>query len=307
VPVDIAGRQGNIMSDRSSAARLLALSVFVILGVRSMPACDADGGDAADGGGGGEGGGEVGGHDGGGASAEDQSRCKDSCNQLKFFNCNDAADHAACFLACESAPESAIEVFIACVETDICDAECAADLVGEAHGSEGEGEGGGSEGGGEEGGSEPTSCTEACAEFVGAGCVPPVDCAGFCSSLSEFEQTFVGYCVDRRDGCELPEECADALAGNEGGGAEEGGQVEEGGGGEVGGGEVGGGEVGGLDPIEQCQGTCDDMQFFSCIDASQHSSCRELCTTASTERIDTFVGCAFGCQDDACYVVFADG
>ncbi|MBC8070293.1 MAG: hypothetical protein IAG13_18315, partial [Deltaproteobacteria bacterium] len=57
-----------------------------------MSACDDASGDGT--GSAGEGGQ-------GGASAAEEERCKDSCNQLKFFDCNDAADHAACFLACE--------------------------------------------------------------------------------------------------------------------------------------------------------------------------------------------------------------
>ena len=137
-------------------------------------------------------------------------------------------------------------------------------------------------------GTPTSSCPDACAEFVAAGCVPPVDCAGFCGMLSEFEQDFVGYCVDRRDGCTLPEECAEALGGS----------------GEEGGVEEGVGEGIGGDPVAACQGACDDMQLFDCIDEAQHASCRDLCTTAATADIDTFVACAFGCEDDACWTVF---
>lgn len=255
-----------------------------------MSACDAGDGDGT-GSGSGEAGGEGGEGGEGGAPAADQAECKEACNKLKFFDCNDAADHAACFLACESAPASGIELFVACVENDTCDPECAVDLEGQAGGEGGGGEEEGG-GGGEEGGTPTSSCPDACNEYVAAGCVPPVDCAGFCSSLSGFEQEFVGYCVDRRDGCTLPAECEDALEGGEGGVSEEGGVGE------------GVGEVGGDDPIMACQGACDDMQFFDCIDEAQHASCRELCTTAATDDIDTFVSCSFGCQDDACWTVF---
>ena len=267
------------MLDSIRAVRLGALGVFVVLAVPL--ACDEQAG--GDGGGSAEGGGEGGEM----PSAQDTSRCKESCNQLKFFNCNDAADHARCFEACESAPPSAIELFVACVQADICDPECAADLEGAVPSGEGEGEVGGG-GGEEEGGGETTTCADACGEFIAAGCVQPVDCAGFCGTLTELEQSFVVYCVERRDGCELPEECADALGG-------EGGSVEE---------EGGGGGTG-PDPVEQCQGACDDMELFMCIDEQQHADCRTLCTTASTEDIDTFVACAFGCTDDACYQVFS--
>lgn len=276
------------MSSHVSAARLAAFGLFTFAIVQLQPACDR-----SDDGGSGTGASE------GGASADDQQRCKSACNQLKFFDCNDAADHAACFLSCESAPASAIEVFVACVEADICDPQCAANLEGQA-GGEGGGEGEGGEGGeGSEGGNPTSSCPDACAEYVAAGCFPDVDCASACASLTELEQAFVGYCVDRRMGCELPEECADALpGGDEGSISEEEGTPE---GGEI----TGAGEVGGPDPVVECQDACDTMEFFDCIDAAQHADCRELCTTASTDAIATFTACASGCQDDSCYQVLA--
>lgn len=265
------------MFEPTRAARTCALGVFLLL------ACDATGGgDGSGGGGASNGGGE-----GAMPSEQDTSECKDACNQLKLFECNDAADHARCFEACEVAPPSAIEVFAACVRTDICDPDCTAGLFGTVPPA------GGTGGGEEEGGGvgEPT-CTDACGEFIAAGCVSPVDCAGLCGTLSAFEQSFVVYCVERRDGCTLPEECAEALP--DGGGGVEG----EGGGGGGGGGGV-------AEPVETCQSACDDMEFFACIDAIQHADCRALCTTAPAADIDTFVACAIGCSDDACYQVFA--
>jgi hypothetical protein len=277
------------MVESIRAVRRGALGVFLLAAVPL--ACDGLAGSDGGGGDGGEGGGE-----GAMPSEQDTSECKGACNQLKFFDCNDAADHARCFEACEVAPPSGIEVFVACVQADICDPECAAGLEGTVPSAEGGGEveGGGGEvegGGGEEegGGSTEPTCTDACGEFIAAGCVPPVDCAGLCGTLSAFEQSFVVYCVERRDGCTLPEECAEALPEVDGGV-----EVEGGGGGE-----------GGTDPIEQCQGACDDMEFFSCIDEAQHADCRALCTTAPAADIDTFVACASGCTDDACYQVFA--
>jgi hypothetical protein len=258
------------------AVRAGALGVFLLL------ACDATGGGDGSGSGSGEAGSNSGG-EGTAPSEQDTSECKSACNQLKFFDCNDAADHARCFEACEEAPPSAIEVFVACVQADTCDPECTAGLVGTVPPA---GESGGEEEGASAG--EPT-CTEACGEFIAAGCVAPVDCAGLCGTLSAFEHSFVVYCVERREGCTLPEECAEALPG-------EGGDVE---------GEGSGSGVG-TDPIDTCQSACDDMEFFSCIDATQHADCRALCTTASAADIDTFVACAIGCSDDACYQVFAE-
>lgn len=332
------------MTDRFSAVRLGAACLFALVATQAAPGCDSVGGGS------------------GGASATDQSRCKDACNQLKFFDCASATDHAACFAACESAPASGIEVFVACVENDICDPACATDLDTQAAGG---GEGGGQSEGGVD---APPDCAGSCNEFVAAGCLPAVDCIAVCSSLSSAEQGFVEYCVARRDGCNLPPECANELPGADdpaaecesacdslkffdcidaathaecrsacaGAGDPErdsfvacvdngvcidaacydvlGGSGAEGGGGEGGGaseGEGGGvsqgeGGGGGDGAVAECQDACDSLNFFDCIDASQYSSCRSTCETASESSIGTFVGCAFACEDDACYVVFVD-
>lgn len=216
----------DFMTGQTWVVRTAVLGVLAVFGFHALPSCDATGsGD----GGGGDGGGDGG--DGGGdgpAPGVDQSRCKDACNKLKFFDCNDAADHAACFVSCENAPASAIEVFVACVEADTCDPECAANLHGDAPPA-GEVTGGG--GGGEEEGGSAASCPEACEAFIIDGCAPPVDCVQICASLTELEQAFVGYCLERRDGCTLPMECTELfedLGSEEGGPIEEGGGVEEG-------------------------------------------------------------------------------
>lgn len=216
------------MIETTWAVRTAVLGLFAVLGFHALPSCDATGG-----GDGGDGGGEVGGEGvgDGPAPSADQGRCKEACNKLKFFDCNDAADHAACFESCESAPADAIELFVACVENDTCDPECSTNLQADAPDPVDMTEGGGEEGGGAQ------TCPEACASFIADGCAPPVDCNGICASLTDLEQAFVGYCLERRDGCALPMECVDLF---EDIGSGEGGPIEEGGGVEEGGGEVGG-------------------------------------------------------------------
>lgn len=275
------------MQPRRSATYAALCASLCLFASIATPACDSPGGGDGGGDGGGEGGDPTAGG-GGGASSSEQGQCKESCNQLKFFDCNDAADHAACFVACENASSSQIELFVSCVQVDTCDPECATDLVGAATppsgegGGEGEGEGGGEGGGG-------TTCVDACNGFIADGCAPPADCAGLCATLSALEQSFVTYCLDRVEGCVLPDECVDLFEG----------EVDDGGG-EVGGGEVGGGTD------EGCLGACDQMLFFDCIDPAQHATCRDTCEIASDASIDTFVGCAPTCSDDACLAVFLD-
>jgi len=231
------------MSEKARLARKGALAILVLFAAQPL-ACDAGKGDGTgDGGGGGaEAGGEVGSGSGATAASENErGQCKDACDHLKLFGCNDAAQHAACYDACAHAASAAIELFVACVDADVCDAECSTDLAGQVGGSGGETTGGGGGGESSTGGADAPTCVEGCNEFIEAGCVPAVDCIEICSSLSELEQAFVGYCVQQRTGCALPDECADALPGL--GEGEGGGPAEEGGGGGVseGGGEVGSG------------------------------------------------------------------
>jgi len=203
----------------------------------SIAACEtSEGGDGNEGEGSGAEGNsssaEVSSADGGSADAGDGEapsadieRCKDSCNQLKFFDCNDSAQHSACFTACEAASADDIEVFVACVQTDICDPTCIENLVETADPDP----------------PNPDACVGACTAIIEAGCYPadPGICASFCGTLTNDERAFLVYCDFRREGCEFPAEC-EALFGEggeeTGGGGEEGGVTLDGGGGEVTGG-----------------------------------------------------------------------
>src|SRR5690606_6626423 len=112
----------------------------------------------------------------------------------------------------------------------------------------------------------------ACNALVADGCVEPVDCGAVCAMVPESAHAFVAYCVERRDGCQLPEEC-DAV-------------LED-------------------DPDAECQDACDSMLFFDCIDAPQHSDCRSLCGSVDEDTRDTFTACAGDgiCSDASCYEV----
>lgn len=54
-----------------------------------------------------------------------------------------------------------------------------------------------------------------------------------------------------------------------------------------------------------CLTACDRMQFFDCLDAFQHESCRMLCGEADRTSIQNFTACARElCSDDECFFVF---
>src|SRR5262245_10581546 len=58
------------------------------------------------------------------ASSQDVSRCKSSCDKMKFFGCNSAEEQARCYADCDKASASQIEVFTGCAGVSICDPAC---------------------------------------------------------------------------------------------------------------------------------------------------------------------------------------
>src|SRR5689334_1069419 len=61
---------------------------------------------------------------GSGASSADVSRCKTSCDKMKFFECSSADEQARCYSDCDKASPAQIQVFTGCAENSICDPEC---------------------------------------------------------------------------------------------------------------------------------------------------------------------------------------
>src|SRR5437867_13062510 len=60
----------------------------------------------------------------GGASPEQVSSCKRSCDKMKFFDCNSAEEQAACYSDCDKATPAQVEVFTGCADNSICDTAC---------------------------------------------------------------------------------------------------------------------------------------------------------------------------------------
>ena len=59
--------------------------------------------------------------------------------------------------------------------------------------------------------------------------------------------------------------------------------------------------------VPKCQSRCDSMSFFSCIDATELSTCRARCVSAPAAIRDAFIGCGSPSQCPQardCYSVF---
>ncbi|MEM9189741.1 MAG: hypothetical protein AAGF12_11230 [Myxococcota bacterium] len=259
----------------------------------------------------------------GGASPTEIQDCKEACNQLKFFDCNDAVDHATCFAGCDAASSNSIEVFSACVRNDICDASCSLNIQPSA-------------------GGEPipngSGCVDLCGQFLAEGCAPGISVAE-CGEVCRTDAAVVDYCLGRRSGCTLPAECVEQVSAPD--------PADDC--------RAGCEQLGFFDCITPtdvaacstacgsaapatldqfvsctsagicqddscfrilggsasadvpgCQMACDNLQFFDCIDAVTLSECRNRCTTASAAAVDSFKACTQGlCSDDSCYRAFA--
>ncbi|GAC1544455.1 MAG: hypothetical protein NVS3B10_08610 [Polyangiales bacterium] len=61
--------------------------------------------------------------------------------------------------------------------------------------------------------------------------------------------------------------------------------------------------------IMNCQSACDSLHFFSCVDAAELTTCRDLCTTAPRSKRNTFYSCGEAAGGNCpnardCYGVF---
>ena len=155
------------------------------------------------------------------------SLCREACDDALFWDCITPQTHDACYDLCSARSEDDIDTFAACVENTepFCEGcyeafEDADPVVPPSTTTSG--------GGGEEevGGGPPpdTTCTDACQEYLDAGCDPFIEfpsCVSFCSALTPALQELVVECVEGRDGCQLPDYCDFSVdGGGEGGGGE---------------------------------------------------------------------------------------
>lgn len=272
------------------------------------------------------------------ASAAEVRQCKDGCDHLKFFDCNDSSEQSRCYNHCEAASPSQIELFAACTDSDICDPSCSTNIEPAPD---------------NENNNPPnsnnaaSSCANACEALVADSCIDPVNCSQACAQFSEVEKSVLVTCEAARDGCTPSSECSDlgfdTTANNDNNNNTTTPQDNC---------KAGCSTMatfqciqsvdvsecrticstldddsasnfaacvnsgicedascyetinsnGASADVSGCKTTCDDLKFFDCVDSTQHSACRNLCETASASSIDTFKSCATGvCDDDSCY------
>jgi hypothetical protein len=52
--------------------------------------------------------------------------------------------------------------------------------------------------------------------------------------------------------------------------------------------------------VMNCQSACDSLHFFSCLDASELATCRDLCATAPKSKRNTFYTCGEAAAGSMC-------
>lgn len=197
----------------------------------------------------------------GGASSAEISRCKTSCDKMKFFDCNSADEQARCYADCDAATASQIQLFTGCAENSICDPACRTRIQPAANPSSGGG------------GATPSSCSTACDKLVQCSFIPvgaKDKCASECASKGYQYQI---DCVNKNACDKIKSAC--------GGGGGGGGDISADGGITVGG-----------DPVADCRTECDQLNFFKCIPVTSFSACRDRCASATSSARDTFTSCS---------------
>jgi hypothetical protein len=91
-------------------------------------------------------------------------------------------------------------------------------------------------------------------------------------------------CVNSTACDKMKAACGDPTGGGSSGGTTSGGTTS-------GGTSSGGIDAGNDFAIQQCQSACDTLNFFSCLDAATHQTCRDTCTTAAANKRDGFTTC----------------
>jgi hypothetical protein len=240
------------------------------------------------------------------------------------FCCNDATDHATCFANCEGATGSQIDLFTSCVTVSTCDPACSPHIAPKQTNPPP---------------NTGSDCPAACGRLVSDGCLDAqmgAACNQVCTQATAAEISVLLSCESRRSGCDLPAECAAMLDGVSAAnqckascdklaifgciGGTDSGRCQQ---------LCDKADAGLqqrfiscanagickddscfklLDPngasadVSGCREACDDMKFFSCLSASEHTECRSTCAKASADAIETFKSCVTGvCKDTSCY------
>ncbi len=219
-----------------------------------------------------------------GVSTTDVMRCKGGCDKMKFFMCSSADGQAKCYSDCDTATLNQIQVFTGCAENSICDPACRTTIQPKPSG-------GGTPTGS---GATSSSCGTACDKLVMCSLIKVGDKSACTDQCTKTAYQYQIDCVNNQACDKIQSVC--------GGGSSSGGG---------GGGTTVDGGLGTDDSfkIMMCQQACDSANFFSCITASELSTCRGLCTTATAAKRDSYTSCQNGAggmctKATDCYTVF---
>jgi hypothetical protein len=198
----------------------------------------------------------------GGATAADTSRCKSSCDKMKFFDCSSAAEQARCYADCDTATTSQIEVFTGCAESSICDPECRTSIQPKDAPKTGGG------------GASAATCATACDKLVSCSLIPvgaKAECNSECSTNGYQYQI---DCVNKTACDKVASTCGGGSSSSSSSSSSDDGPPSTG------------------NPSAECLSECDSINFFKCAPVASHASCRDKCTKATATSRDSFTSCS---------------
>jgi hypothetical protein len=205
------------------------------------------------------------------ATEQEIADCKQSCDKLKFFDCNDSLDQAACYQDCGGASSSQIELFVACVSNDTCDPTCSTHIVPPPDDTTSGGSSDSCSSDGCASGDPPgDGCVEACDTLQFFDCIDAstfTTCTGLCTSADATKkETFVSCVGSASVGECQAVDCYYQFDEN----AEPSPTPQQ---------------------LADCKKSCEDMAFFDCISGADAASCAAACDTLSKAEIEAFLIC----------------
>lgn len=207
----------------------------------------------------------------GGATAADVDRCKSGCDKMKFFDCSSADEQARCYADCDKATPSQIQVFAGCAENSICDPSCRTTIQPK---DSTQPQGGA--------GASASTCSTACDKLVSCSLIAIGQKSACNTQCTKSGYQYQVDCVNHTDCGKIASTCGGATSGGTDNGPSS-------------------GTIDASVPdmtVAQCQNACDTASFFDCLSASEHTTCRDHCASASASVRQNFTSCSDNAASD---------
>ncbi len=148
-----------------------------------------------------------------GATTEQISSCRASCDKMKRFDCLTAQEQSDCYAECSAATPTQIESFNGCANASLCDPACRTSIGGQTGGSSGSSGTSGTSGtSGSSGTVDLTSCNYSCDQLSFFECPNGEStakaCKARCAAASSAQRNAFNECIfEAGSDCPVLEAC----------------------------------------------------------------------------------------------------